>query len=394
MSYTCSDVLRTCNEANHEITVLAGREGLSRAVNWVYVADATDSLLETLNWIVGGELVVCTGANIVGDAETVLIQYLIRGAQKGIAGIVINTGKWIREVPGMVIEKADELQIPIMVVPWETRFVAFTKLICTSIVQQMYDEGAVASYVSTLLNGVSPIAGTPSTPSFVQFLPTGRCTVAVFDYDSSSPSVHALSIPNHIQALLNIDSLHALVSEHDKHTVAIIQMPEDADYHRLLVSVLARLNEHAVDQPIVMGVGTVVQGVEEIKKSYETALRSLTAAKIEKCVAPFFAEEIGVYDILFALEKSPVLTQYFHALFDPLNGSTASNGGNLIPTLLAYFECGGSLSDTAKRLFVHENTLKYRLGKITALIGVDPRTLHGHVRIGIGIKIGKLLNLL
>jgi hypothetical protein len=44
--------------------VLGGAEGLDRVVRWVYVAEAMDSILNTLNWLSGNELVIITGSNI------------------------------------------------------------------------------------------------------------------------------------------------------------------------------------------------------------------------------------------------------------------------------------------------------------------------------------------
>lgn len=393
MVYTCADVLKTCHDANYQISVIAGSQGLNRSISWVYVADATNSLLETINWISGGELVVCTGANIVGDLESVLSEYIERGARKGIAGIVVNTGMWIPKVPNKVIQKADALGLPIMVVPWETRLVSFTKLICTSIVQQMADDesDSASSLITALLTG-DALSSDIQTLAFSQPCVNAKYMAAVFDFNNSQALDLSLS---RIRGLLNTAPFHSLVSFYDKHIVAILQMPENADYNSLFSYVFCRLEQDVGENQLAVGVGSLESNISDAAKSYRAALNCLFAAKAEKKPAPFFFNEIGVYELLLALMNDPVLFQYYHSLFDPLSKHPNVRGAdNLFLTLIEYFSCDCVLTVAAKRLHIHENTLKYRLDKISSLIHADPRTLQGRIRIDIGIKIGRLLNLI
>ena len=46
-------------------------------------------------------------------------------------------------------------------------------------------------------------------------------------------------------------------------------------------------------------------------------------------------------------------------------------GTDYLSTLSVYFDCGGDLTTAAKKLFLHRNTLKYRLGRIRELTGLN-----------------------
>ena len=64
------------------------------------------------------------------------------------------------------------------------------------------------------------------------------------------------------------------------------------------------------------------------------------------------------------------------AVFVPLRQASQSKGGTLIDTLTAYFEHGQSLEATARALFVHPNTVRYRLRQAadrTGLSATHPR---------------------
>ncbi|CAN5318190.1 sugar diacid recognition domain-containing protein [soil metagenome] len=58
--------------------------------------------------------------------------------------------------------------------------------------------------------------------------------------------------------------------------------------------------------------------------------------------------------------------------------------GVLAETVIALLAAGGDLTETAHRLRVHRNTLRYRLDRVTALTGVDPRDPEGALRLQVG----------
>ena len=85
------------------------------------------------------------------------------------------------------------------------------------------------------------------------------------------------------------------------------------------------------------------------------------------------------------------MLDFYQELFQPLIEYDKSNHASLLHTLSVYVEHNASLAATAKALYVHENTLKYRLNKIRAMMNVDPGRLEDLTRISIGLKIGRLL---
>jgi DNA-binding PucR family transcriptional regulator len=49
----------------------------------------------------------------------------------------------------------------------------------------------------------------------------------------------------------------------------------------------------------------------------------------------------------------------------------AEAGGDLLDTVAAFLETGGSLEGAARALYVHANTVRYRLRKVSELVGLD-----------------------
>ena len=68
----------------------------------------------------------------------------------------------------------------------------------------------------------------------------------------------------------------------------------------------------------------------------------------------------------------------------------AANSSELLETLTAYLDCGRSLEATAKSLFVHPNTVRYRLKRITDVIGWDPTGAHEAFVLQVAMVLGSM----
>jgi DNA-binding PucR family transcriptional regulator len=68
----------------------------------------------------------------------------------------------------------------------------------------------------------------------------------------------------------------------------------------------------------------------------------------------------------------------------------AQAGDVVLETVTAFLEAGGSLEATARALFVHPNTVRYRLRRVAELCGESPTTPRGGYAIHIALTLGRL----
>lgn len=76
--------------------------------------------------------------------------------------------------------------------------------------------------------------------------------------------------------------------------------------------------------------------------------------------------------LLDALASDPQSMEYYRGLLRPLHRYDDEHHGDLVKTLAAYIRHGGNSSQTSAALFLHRNSLRYRLARIQALTGLDP----------------------
>jgi len=82
-------------------------------------------------------------------------------------------------------------------------------------------------------------------------------------------------------------------------------------------------------------------------------------------------EDLGVYRLLAANGDTRELHQFVQRWLGPLIQYDEARNAELVRSLSEYLERGGSLDQAAETLFIHRSTLKYRLGRIASLTGVD-----------------------
>ncbi len=76
----------------------------------------------------------------------------------------------------------------------------------------------------------------------------------------------------------------------------------------------------------------------------------------------------------------------FRRLVEPLVRYDRERRSDLVRTLKVYFACGANASEAADKLFLHRNSMLYRLTRIEKLTGADLK----NPRIGLMLQLGLL----
>ena len=96
---------------------------------------------------------------------------------------------------------------------------------------------------------------------------------------------------------------------------------------------------------------------------------------------------MDIESLLRDLAESAAL-EPFQALIEPLREYDRTRRSDLMLTLKTYFAAGGNASEAADRLFLHRNSMLYRLERIQKLTGLDLRD----DRVALALQLGLLAN--
>lgn len=127
--FTVKDVL--ARNSFKSAKLIAGIEGLDRRVKWSHILETGefDSLIN------GGELILTTGVGLQLDLPSQL-KYMKRLIEKDVAGICIETGPHLQEIPSELVKLANKNNFPIILFEEFVKFVDITQDLHTFIINQ------------------------------------------------------------------------------------------------------------------------------------------------------------------------------------------------------------------------------------------------------------------
>jgi len=173
--------------------------------------------------------------------------------------------------------------------------------------------------------------------------------------------------------------------------VLIRQMPEGTgikELNRIAVSIEESLRS-GTDSTVVVGIGTVAQHLRDLAKSYKEAQIAIEVGKVfdtEKYVINY--ENLGIGRLIYQLPTT--LCEMFLQEVFKKNPIDALDKETLF-TIHKFFENNLNVSETARKLFVHRNTLVYRLEKIKKLTGLDLREFDDAITFKVALMVKKYL---
>lgn len=139
----------------------------------------------------------------------------------------------------------------------------------------------------------------------------------------------------------------------------------------------------------VVGIGTTVGGLKDIARSFKEAQVALEVGKVfdtEKVIVSY--ENLGIARLIYQLPTTLCET-FLHEVFK--RGSIESLDQETLFTIQKFFEHNLNVSETARKLFVHRNTLVYRLDKIHKITGLDLRKFDHAIVFKIALMVKKYL---
>ncbi|MDW7673435.1 MAG: sugar diacid recognition domain-containing protein [Bacillota bacterium] len=138
--------------------------------------------------------------------------------------------------------------------------------------------------------------------------------------------------------------------------------------NQVINSIFDKFNKFQFE--VTAGVGKVSYSYEEIPDAFDQALRTLEAGR--RLFGPgaiYFTENLGLETMVGKLGKNFRQSYYKDTLKDLIE--EGGNSSQLLETAKTFLDCSLKPGEAAQKLFIHRNTLGYRLGKIKEKVGLD-----------------------
>lgn len=199
------------------------------------------------------------------------------------------------------------------------------------------------------------------------------------------------SMLDHVRGLLGSKTKDFVTAVDEKDIIIVKELgPNDghAELGKTAENILELL-EGEGEEDIRVAYGTVINDIKEVSKSYKEAKLALDVGKI------FFDERkiiaystLGIGRLIYQL-PIPLCKMFIREIFE--GKSPDEFDEETLTTINKFFENSLNVSETSRQLYIHRNTLVYRLDKLQKSTGLDLRVFEDAITFKIALMVVKYM---
>ena len=194
-----------------------------------------------------------------------------------------------------------------------------------------------------------------------------------------------------VRTLLGPKSHDFITAVDEKNIIVVKELGENEGYPELnkTAKVIRDLLNGENDQQVHIAYGTIVGEIKEVSRSYKEARMALDVGKIffdDKDIVAY--STLGIGRLIYQL-PIPLCKMFIKEIFD--GKSPDDFDEETLTTINKFFENSLNVSETSRQLYIHRNTLVYRLDKLQKSTGLDLRVFEDAITFKIALMVVKYM---
>lgn len=178
----------------------------------------------------------------------------------------------------------------------------------------------------------------------------------------------------------------------DENNVIVVKELADGEGNREIEKTAFAIKSYLEEEGITgnrIAYGTVVKEIKEVSRSYKEAKMAMDVGKIffdERSIIAY--SELGIGRLIYQL-PIPLCKMFIREIFG--GKSPDDFDEETLMTINKFFENSLNVSETSRQLFIHRNTLVYRLDKLQKSTGLDLRVFEDAITFKIALMVVKYM---
>ncbi len=194
-----------------------------------------------------------------------------------------------------------------------------------------------------------------------------------------------------LRALFGTKSRDFITAVDEKNIIVVKELGENEGYPELAktAKVIKDLLAGEGEERIHIAYGTIVGEIKEVSRSYKEARMALDVGKIffdERDIVAY--STLGIGRLIYQL-PIPLCKMFIREIFD--GKSPDDFDEETLTTINKFFENSLNVSETSRQLYIHRNTLVYRLDKLQKSTGLDLRVFEDAITFKIALMVVKYM---
>lgn len=367
--FQCKDLFKLPSLS--KMKIIAGNKGLHKIIRWSYKAES----IHLAKWVHGGELLIVSKM-VIHEKDFNLYNFLKEAISLNISGALLLIGpNYIEQIPQSVIDLSNQKHFPLFLIPWDTPLVDIFEelghaIASINLINDKHKDLLFSIIFNTNLSldylKCQSQEVNFSFDGYLQFfeinflLPQSENAIILNDVDKDT-------ICQFIHTLFENEHIPILSSSYTKNIIALINVNNTSldTLNTLFPQILNYIKENYPNYIVNIGIGTRQKSLEKYKLSYEQASKCINLAiKQKQKNMIYYYEQLGLYQLFYDINNKTLLENFVHNILYSLMAYDKKYNTNLIQTLEVYLNKNCNLNQTAETLFIHRNTIKYRLQRI------------------------------
>ena len=374
MPTTCLQLLQL--RSFERIRLVAGTSGLYRKLSWPHIC----VMPSISQWLHGGELLFITGSSFETDENT-LMMLVHESVQEKLAGIVLLVGGESRlTITDAIRRYADENEFPLFEMPWDLKLVDVIQEISEMIIAQKELGDTKQRFFFELLFSADRSRKYEHLTALYGIPARSHLAVAILH---PVPG-RGVNLPDLLYKLSYHQALNSdipdtalIPAKHIGNIVCLIMANSEKSARRVCATLEHFAGSFAMDyyapDSLKLAISRIAPSSISVQSLYgeaSMALRVITQAHAGAGANQMYYEQLGICKLFFEIPDD-VREAFCQEHLGPLLQEDRSNHSNLVDTLRCYLAGGCNALQAAQQLFIHKNTLAYRLNRIKNILNVD-----------------------
>ncbi|MGN0997023.1 MAG: PucR family transcriptional regulator [Candidatus Ventricola sp.] len=343
------------------LRLIAGQDGLERTVTAAVMLEYDPSRMQLPDFY-RGDLVVTTLAYARGDSQLVA-QSLCALMNQGIAGLLVKTA-YFSELPQTVVTLANRLGTPLFL--FDETYIEEVIVAVTDLIRGKRHFVGFEQDLDELMRG--GLTAEQVRDKVQRIDPTGSRLYRLY---ALYPSERMQTLEDRLYTLLSGDALAAqryLCMQWRRMMIVLCHTQEDAQAEQEIGALLG-LSGVPEDSLCVGASETRAEqsafGVALCEAVYGARAAHLTGRRLMQ------AHELGLYAYLFPMSENPFVCEQCRRQLSRIRAYDSQNRTSLEQTARVYVAQHMEIAATARALYQHPNTVRYRLTKIQRLMELE-----------------------
>lgn len=348
----------------NKATLLSGHRGAHRFISNIHTIEDKESA----RFIREHELIFITGVAISSTKKLEELIELI--AKRDIAGIVLNTGFYIHSVPQYIVNFCDKKDVPLLNLPWKYVLSDIQKAIYKELVSKQYKDTYIAYLLEQIVHRTHP--RDLQHLNLLQLKTGESFCICILDLSENISNKE-----NILSVLRTLPTAFFVFEEEILHGRIVLLFRQENFFGVQTQEKNIRncLNKLGVET-YKGGIGMPCASWKNLAESYDEAELSIITASELSYPQPFLISfnNILLLKILKNTDNTEMLEQFVNKMLGGLEEYDKKHGSDFLRFLQVWFKHSGKATAIADELFIHRNTVAYRINKIKSILGYDELT--------------------